>query len=192
MNPYRQRIRAAVDQLLRPLAPIPTALDFGSGDGWFADQFQSSGLVGEITPVDVQLRPNVLRKPQLYDGSRLPFADRSFDLVYCVDVLHHCPDPPASLRDLLRCGRRYFLMKDHTYRGPLGYAALCALDEVGNRKFGIPCRYKYQRRWDWDPVIRDAGYEPISLTHPAKCHTGLLGWATNRLQFIGLWRRAGG
>jgi SAM-dependent methyltransferase len=189
MNAYRRRIRATLDELLKPLAPVPTALDFGSGDGWFADQFQSRGLVKDVVPVDVQLRDKTVRPPQLYDGTRLPFADRSFDLVYSIDVLHHCPDPVASLRDLLRCGRSYFLIKDHTYRGSFGYFTLCALDEIGNRRFGIPSRYKYQREWDWRPVIEEAGYEAVRLIHPAPCHRGPLGWATNRLQFIGLWRR---
>lgn len=191
MNGYRCRIRDALADLLRPIAPLATALDFGSGDGWFADQFHAAGLFREVVPIDVQLRSQTVRAPQLYDGTRLPFADRSFDVVYCVDVLHHCPDPVASLRDLLRCGRNYFLIKDHTYRGPLGYLTLCALDEIGNRRFGIPSRYKYQKDWEWRPVIEAAEYELVRLIHPVACHRGPLGWATNRLQFIGLWRRAG-
>ena len=34
-----------------------------------------------------------------------------------------------------------------------------------------------------------AGFELERMVHPARCHTGLLGRATNRLQFVALWRR---
>ena len=146
MNPYRQRILPMLLELLRERAPVGRTLDFGSGDGWFAKQLGESGLIGELVPVDVKARPNSFVEPQLYDGKRLPFADRSFDLVYSVDVLHHCPDPEAGLRDLARCSSQLLLLKDHTWRTRLGKLTLAVLDEIGNRKFGIPCLYKYQQR----------------------------------------------
>ncbi len=189
MNPYRQRILPMLLELLAEKSPVANALDFGSGDGWFAQSLRQSGLIGEITPVDVQPRPNALVETQLYDGKSLPFADRSFDLVYSVDVLHHCPDPVASLRNALRCSNRLLLLKDHTWRTKWGKYSLAVLDELGNRKFGIPCVYQYQRRFDWFPVIEESGFRLVRLIHPAVCHTGVLGRLTNSLQFVALWER---
>jgi SAM-dependent methyltransferase len=189
MNPYRQRTLPMLLNLLRERAPAGRTLDFGSGDGWFARQMRGSGLIDEVVPVDVQARKNSFVQPQLYDGKRLPFADRSFDLVYSVDVLHHCPDPAASLRDLVRCSNRLVLLKDHTWRTRLGKFTLALLDEIGNRKFGIPCLYRYQRRWEWFDVIQSEGFRLVQSTHPAECHTGLLGRMTNALQFAALWER---
>jgi SAM-dependent methyltransferase len=188
VNLYRRRVFTVFKDLLRPLGPVKRALDFGSGDGWFAQQFEESGLAREVTPVEVQDRPEALRKPQLYDGTRLPFADRSFDLTYTCDVLHHCPDPQGSLRDALRVAGRWFLLKDHTWRTYPSYWFLCLLDEIGNRRFGIPCRYKHQHGWDWFDTLRDEGFTLERLIHPAPCHTLAMRWV-NRYEFVSLWRR---
>jgi SAM-dependent methyltransferase len=189
MNPYRKRILESFRALLQPTAPLDRCLDFGGGDGWFAWSLKEAGLVRDVTAVDVKERPHTFSKVTLYDGQRLPFPDRSFDLVSSVDVLHHCPDPRASLTDALRCAGRYFLLKDHTYRGFMGKFALCVLDEIGNRRFGIPSLYRYQKGWEWSSWIEEAGFVLRQKVHPARCHTGLLGWATNSLQFISLWER---
>ena len=40
------------------------------------------------------------------DGENLPFADRSFDLVYCVASLHHALDARKMLKEMARVTRR--------------------------------------------------------------------------------------
>lgn len=190
MNLYRRNLLEILRPLLAPRAPVDRALDFGSGDGWFAHVFREQGLAREVVAVDVQARRRSFVAPQLYDGGRLPFPDRSFDLVYAMDVLHHCPDPAVSLRDLLRCSRGLVLIKDHTYRTAAGKLALAALDELGNRRFGVPSIYRYQRGWEWLEVFRQEGFVQEALIHPAPVETRPpLVWLTNRLQFVGLWRR---
>ncbi len=189
MNPYRRRILDDFDALLRPHAPIARSLDFGAGDGWFASSLPERGLVNEVTAVDVQARPRTFAPVTIYDGVRLPFGDRSFDLVSSVDVLHHCPDPRASLEDAVRCADRFFLLKDHTFSSPAGRAALAILDEIGNRRFGIPSPFNYRTLEEWSAWIEQAGFLCRRIVHPARCHEGALGWATNRLQFVGLWER---
>ena len=190
MNPYRVRVWSVFREVLTGHGPFPTALDFGAGDGWFGRQMLDTGTVIDLTPVDVQARPRTFVPIRLYDGNRLPLPDRGFDLVYAVDVFHHCPDPPAALADALRCAGRYFLLKDHTYRTVAGRLTLCVLDELGNRRFGIPSLYKYQRGWDWFSVIEAAGFRRVALVHPTRCHVRTLGALTNALQFVGLWERA--
>lgn len=191
MNPYRRRILAQMKATLAPLGPIATALDFGSGDGYFASQLRDQAVVGAITPVDVVERAQNFVRPQLYDGKRLPFDDRSFDLTYSVDVIHHCPDPMAALVDLARCTRRWLLLKDHQQQGPIGNFTLAVLDELGNRRFGIPSPYLYQRGWQWLKWIEANGFVRRAFVHPMSCHTGVLG-LTNRLQFLALWERRDG
>jgi SAM-dependent methyltransferase len=189
MNPYRRRVLESFDTVLRPHAPVASCLDFGAGDGWFASSFVERNLAKDVTAVDVQARGRTFTPVTLYDGVRLPFGDRSFELVSSVDVLHHCPDPRASLQDALRCSSRFFLLKDHTYSGPAGRAALAILDEIGNRRFGIPSPFNYRTLPEWSEWIDACGFARRHLVHPAPCHTGALGWATNSLQFIGLWER---
>ncbi|HEY0780902.1 MAG TPA: class I SAM-dependent methyltransferase [Thermoanaerobaculia bacterium] len=189
MNLYRENLR----RLIRPLLagrPAERALDFGSGDGLFARVFAEEGWAREVVPVDVQRRARTVVEPVLYDGVRLPFADRSFDLVYALDVLHHCPDPLASLRDLLRCTSRHVLLKDHNSGSTLDHWTLAVLDEIGNRRFGVPSLYRYQKDWEWLPVIEAEGFVREALIHPARCETRPpISWVSNRLHFVGLWRR---
>jgi SAM-dependent methyltransferase len=186
---YRENILTLAAPLLKELT-VGSVLDFGCGDGFFATRMAPLLGTDDITPIDVYRRPNCLVEPLLYDGTVLPFADRQFELSYAIDVLHHCKDPLASLRDLMRCTDRYLFLKDHTYAGAAGYAALCVLDELGNRRFHIPSLYHYQKRMAWVELIEAAGWRRRALQWPAPVHTGLLGAATNGLQFVGLWERA--
>jgi len=43
------------------------------------------------------------------DVCDLPFADKSFDFVYCAHVLEHVPDPVAACREIMRVGRRGYI-----------------------------------------------------------------------------------
>jgi SAM-dependent methyltransferase len=191
MNPYRLSVWTHIEAQLRALGPIESALDFGCGDGWFASKVLQADLVKQLTPLDVKRREHVHVEPVIYEpGSSLPFADRSFDLVYTVDVLHHCDDPFAQLTDIARVARQYVLIKDHTYRSKAGQVALAVLDELGNRKFGIPSPYRYQRGWEWTAHLEQQGFKQVSLTHPLPCHAGILGALTNSLQYLALYQRA--
>jgi len=42
----------------------------------------------------------------VYDGNTIPFADKSFDVVTCVEVIEHVPDYEAFVRELARVARR--------------------------------------------------------------------------------------
>lgn len=166
-----------------------SALDFGAGDGFFCHHLGAAFGAANITPIDVVERKHSWVKPRLYDGARLPFADRAFELCYAVDVLHHCPDPLFSLAEMARCSRQWLLLKDHNCDGPVGHLALAVLDELGNRRFGIPSPGRYQRDWAWVLWLEANGFERLYWQHPLTSHLGLLGRLTNSLQFLGLWRR---
>lgn len=165
------------------------ALDFGAGDGWFAMQFVNSGLARRVVAVDVLQRSHALVVPILFDGMRLPFADATFDLTFAIDVLHHCSSPERAIAEALRCTKTWFLCKDHTYNNGIEWATLCVLDELGNRRFGVPSPHRYQARWAWDRHFERHGFVRESLIHPVPCHRSILGRYTNHLQFVSLWRR---
>jgi len=189
---YRRRIYRLCHTLLEPYMPFSTAFDFGSGDGWFAKRFRQDGIANKVVAIDVHRQKYCYVEPLLYSGERLPFDDHSFELTYSIDVLHHCPDPLASLRDVLRCTDKYFVIKDHTYQTFPGWLTLCYLDEVGNRCFGIKNTYNYQKGWQWSSCLEDEGFVLNDLVHPACCHPKPMSWVTNSLQFVALWRREAG
>ena len=46
--------------------------------------------------------PAVLRRSLRVDGLALPFADASFEVVWCTDVLEHLADRPAAIAQMAR------------------------------------------------------------------------------------------
>lgn len=190
MNPYRERIWAQLSSLLKSVELRGRVLDFGCGDGWFASQVRTANLAGVLVPVDVKRRDNVLVEPTIYaPGEPLPFQDREFDLTYAIDVLHHCDDPFAQLDDLDRVTSRHLIIKDHTYRTAAGRWTLAILDELGNRRFGIPSPYHYQFGWTWSNHLREKGWALRGMIHPMGCHVGVMGKLTNPLQYLAHYER---
>lgn len=190
MNPYRQRVFSLIAQLLNDTPPPESILDFGSGDGWFAYRIANLLPGVRISAVDVKRRQKVLIEPKIFSqGAPLPFPDASFDLTYAIDVLHHCDSPQRYLDELSRVTKRFILIKDHTYQGTIGYLTLAILDELGNRRFGIPSPQRYQHRWEWTDHLSRRGWRIRTLIHPCRCHTGLLGTLTNELQYVALFER---
>ena len=104
------------------------ALDVGCGTGMLAERLSREGF--EVTGVDPfrgMLRYLASRAPQVAavhaHGQRLPFANNTFDLTYCVAVMHHVADPAdvrATLIEMVRVTRPdgYVLVWDHNPRNP--------------------------------------------------------------------------
>lgn len=94
-GPYRPLTRCAQeDALLADLARDGALiLNLGSGGR------RRPGMVNlDVTPVT---------DPDLVgDGYRLPFADETFDAIFCESVVEHVPDPEAFLFAATRCLRR--------------------------------------------------------------------------------------
>lgn len=188
-NRYKDNVLEVIQSVLPQAARLQSAVDVGAGDGYYAARLMERGYVEKITPVEVLERKQTELVPILYDGRTLPFPDRSFDMAYAIDVVHHSENPELTLQELARCSREYLLLKDHTYGSALGFAFLCVLDEIGNRRFGVPSIYRYQRNWAWSAVLEQAGFRLERLVHPARVEKGLLGRLVNPLQFVALWRR---
>jgi SAM-dependent methyltransferase len=78
-------------------------LDLGCGAGDSVDLFRSLEPRVQWTGADIERSPEVAERTRTdadfvtFDGERLPFAYRSFDLVYCKQVLEHVEHP----RDLI-------------------------------------------------------------------------------------------
>lgn len=75
--------------------------------------------------------------PVVADAARLPFADRSFDLVYVHDGLHHLDDPFAALAEMARVARRAVSVNEPADAAVTQLAARVGLaelvEEAGNR-----------------------------------------------------------
>lgn len=101
----------AVVRAARPAGDSARALEVGCGTGyWLGALSPTLGAFG-LDPSPEMLRLARLRAP-IADlvqarAENLPFAPGSFQLVFCVNALHHFPDPrrfPTDSRRILRSG----------------------------------------------------------------------------------------
>ncbi len=114
-NPVVQRMIGgffgALTEVLQPLRPAST-LDAGCGEGETIDRI--GHLLGDrIAAIDIEpycVARTAERHPNaaVVQGSvtALPFADSSFDLVLCLEVLEHLENPAAAVRELVRVSSR--------------------------------------------------------------------------------------
>jgi SAM-dependent methyltransferase len=145
---HPRRVEVLVDALRRAMpGETKTILDVGCGDGRIGAMLCASDF--EVEGVEVLPRIGCAIPCRPYDGTTLPFADNSFDLVMLVDVLHHCSDVQHMLSEVCRISRKYILIKDHVFTTRLEYRMLCFMDWVGNRGAGVPLPYGYQKQHGW-------------------------------------------
>jgi ubiquinone/menaquinone biosynthesis C-methylase UbiE len=96
--------------------------------------------------------------PLVADVERLPFADRSFDLVFVHDGLHHLEDPMVGLREMARVARRAVSVNEPARASATRMAVRLELsvehEEAGNRvaRMSIP---------GIEAVLRQAGFEIV-------------------------------
>src|SRR3569623_963828 len=114
-----------------------SVLDIGCGDGQLALARMKLRPDLKIEGVDVLARPKTLIPVSQYNGTKLPFADKSFDYVTIVDVLHHTDAPTVVLAEASRVARHGVVIKDHLREGLLAQATLAFIDWCGNFGDGV-------------------------------------------------------
>jgi ubiquinone/menaquinone biosynthesis C-methylase UbiE/uncharacterized protein YbaR (Trm112 family) len=101
----------------RYVRPGMRVLEVGAAKAWAAQHLVPRGV--EYVAADILADPMIgLGRGAFYearvgpfgrvqaDGEHLPFADRSFDLVYCVAALHHALDLRRMVAEMARVVRR--------------------------------------------------------------------------------------
>lgn len=112
-----RRFHQCIVELVRQVQPS-SLLDAGCGQGFTLRALEQAGLSAATMGVDLDGESlawgrahNLSRAPLVAaEVLRLPFADRSFDLVLCLEVLEHLTEPGRGLTELLRLTRRYVLV----------------------------------------------------------------------------------
>lgn len=112
-----ERFHAVAAELLGQVHPAPDLiLDAGCGEGFAmravlgAQPAQVIGLDGSAGAVQIAGRLNPGRRFAAGDLYALPFPNRSFDLVVCMEVLEHLDAPRRGLDELARVSRGWLLL----------------------------------------------------------------------------------
>lgn len=111
--------------------PYPTALELGTGTGFFLLNLMQAGVMSHGTASDIS--PGMVEVAvrnakglgldvdgKVVDAETLPFEDDSFDLVVGHAVLHHIPDLELALREVVRVlkpGGRFVFAGEPTAQG---------------------------------------------------------------------------
>jgi SAM-dependent methyltransferase len=146
---HTRRVRVLAERLAPLFPQNATVLDVGCGDGLLAK------LIGALRPdltlegIDVLVREGTHVPVRAFDGRHIDAADRSYDVVMFVDVLHHTEDPEILLSEAIRVARQCLIIKDHTRNGLFAGPTLRFMDWVGNARYGVALPYNYLSRQQW-------------------------------------------
>lgn len=152
---HNRRVMQLCSHLINILPPRAKVLDVGCGDGLIASLIQQARPDISIQGIDVLVRPNTHIKVTKYDGTKIPFEEKSFDTVMFVDVLHHTDDPFFLLAEAARVSSNCIVLKDHTDEGLLSNETLRFMDWVGNKPHGVRLPYNYWTLNQWDKAIKN-------------------------------------
>jgi ubiquinone/menaquinone biosynthesis C-methylase UbiE len=143
-----------VAALSREGLTVESALDVGTGTGIFAEAFAAGGLV--VTGIDVNVDLLAVAHEHVptahfkeAPAERLPFADRSFDLVFLGHVLHETDDALAALTEARRVTRRRVAILEWPYR---------------EEPKGPPLAHRLKPEMVADLAIR-AGFQDVETIH---------------------------
>ena len=117
-RPYTKRLKEEVHRrLLRYRSKGKHILEVGAGVSEFKEEFERENFFVASDFVFTILDQNPSRRGLVVcDGEVLPFADKSFDLVLLIGVLHHLGNQRACLQEVrrvLRKGGFVFICEPH-------------------------------------------------------------------------------
>jgi ubiquinone/menaquinone biosynthesis C-methylase UbiE len=155
---YDGRWRAVAESMAKHynLKPGAKILDVGCGKGFLLYEFTQVVSGAQVAGIDIstyaiQHAKDEVR-PFLTVGSaaKLPYADKSFDLVFSINTLHNLYNYELSdaLKEMERVGRNKHLVVE-SYRNER--------EKVNLLYWQLTCRSFYTpKEWEW--MFRQAGY----------------------------------
>jgi len=184
---HTQRVTKLCEHLVEVIPIDSSILDVGCGDGQLARLIMNKRADIEISGVDVLARRDTGIPVSNFDGTTLPFSDKSFDLVMFIDVLHHTENPKVLLREAARVAKKGIVLKDHTRNGLLANETLRLMDWVGNAKHGVALPYNYWSLREWQTAFAELKLKPRVWLKNLNLYPAPIDWIFGRsLHFISL------
>jgi SAM-dependent methyltransferase len=162
-------------------------LDVGGGTGLLAEAISKFFPVDNVVSIDVENRflPDLSVPTKIFNGTALPFPEKSFDCVVMNNVLHHVPRQ-YRVELLSECRRVAgpIYIKDHLPKTAADRLRLQVLDMLGNLPFKGMVSAHYLDLDEWRQIAAQAGYQ-ISIFDAGVYRRGLMAAAfPNRLEFL--------
>ena len=116
----RMEVGRVVDLVLNGVNDSQSLLDVGTGSGLFAEQFEAKGLKvtgldanADMIPAAQEFVPS--GDFQIGVAEKLPFNDKSFDIVFMGLLLHEVDDLVAAMSEASRVVRLRIAILEWTY-----------------------------------------------------------------------------
>ncbi len=126
-------------------------LDLGAGEGYVTAALRRRTGIWACG-VDIGFYQRLPIPYVIYDGTRLPFDDATFDTTLISLALHHCADPEAVLEEALRVSRSRLVILESVYRNRWERFCLERLDGWLSRyrhggEMHLPFAFKNAEEW---------------------------------------------
>lgn len=130
---YQRSKTIILPQILSNINKTQRIIDIGSGTCHVCNELELRGF--DITPIDIKdksLIGNI--HPVVYNGSKIPFSNNSFDVALILTVLHHTINQEEIIREAMRVAKRIIIMED-VYESRLEKYITYFFDCIGNFEF---------------------------------------------------------
>lgn len=183
---HSRRVRVLAAHFAALIPQGHSVLDVGAGDGLIDALILDRRSDLTVSGVDVLVRADAHIPVAAFDGTRLPYPDRSWDTVLFCDVLHHTEHPVEMLKEAVRVARHGVVIKDHILQGFLAGPTLRLMDYFGNVPHGVVLPYNYLTPNQWEQARHACGLLPREVRHDLKLYPA---WADlffgRALHFVG-------
>jgi SAM-dependent methyltransferase len=182
---FNRRVYVLSRHLASAIPSRGTVLDIGAGDGQIAKALMRLRPDLKVEGVDIVPRRRTLIPVAPYDGTALPYADKSVDYVTIVDFLHYTADPSATLLEAARVARAGIVIKDHLREGAFAGPTLAFMDWFGNFGDGVPMPYGFLTRREWQGEFFRSRLQVVSMTEKLDLYLPPARWLFDRsLHFV--------
>lgn len=145
-------------------------LDLGGGWGFYSEPLATRGH--ETLVLDV-VKPGYQKAPVvIYEGDKVPFDDKSFDVTTMVTMLHHVPDPDALVREVRRVTRKKIVVVEDLYHHPAGRFWTICRDRMLNMEF-LNHPHQFRKHGEWLEFFKKYGFGLVKFQ---KFYTWLAGF----------------
>lgn len=133
-------------------------LDLGCGS--CCNSSYIANLGHNVTSLDV-VDKHKCKKPIIYDGKIIPYADNTFDIVLVSFVLHHVPNWKQLLSEIKRVSKQYIIIIENTPEVKIDwfFTRLHSESDWGGKN----CDECYKTNQKWISEFNNMDLKPIKI-----------------------------